>query len=261
MTGLQDAVGALGPWFHNLHLPGGVQTAPDHHFGDFPRFKWEAIAPHVPADLAGKRVLDIGCNAGFYTFALAARGASVLGIDIDDHYLRQARWAAEVMGLQDRTTFRRGTVYEVADLGETFDIVVFMGVFYHLRYPLLALDCVARLKPSLMVFQSLTFGDPHDVSDTADARFQDRHRLEQAGWPKLAFIETAFCEDPTNWWVPNRACILAMLASAGFRVDAEPGEETFLCRYDPSAVHGWWDSAEFAAARSAGRHGADIAER
>ena len=50
-------------------LPGrDIQTAPDHFLGDFPRFKWLEIAPHIPEDLKGWRVLDIGCNAGFYSF-------------------------------------------------------------------------------------------------------------------------------------------------------------------------------------------------
>src|SRR5690606_1041782 len=106
----------------------------------------------------GKRVLDIGCNAGFYSFELAKRGAHVLGIDVNDHYLRQARWAADVLGLAGQVAFRRTTVYEAADLG-AFDLVLFMGVFYHLRYPMLALDCLARLRPQCMVFQTLTHGE------------------------------------------------------------------------------------------------------
>ena len=84
----------LGPWFHNLHLPDGSQTAPDHPLGDFPRYKWSVLAPHLPQRLEGWTVLDIGANAGFYTFELAKRGARVTAIDVDDHYLDQARWAA-----------------------------------------------------------------------------------------------------------------------------------------------------------------------
>ncbi|HJU26111.1 MAG TPA: DUF1698 domain-containing protein, partial [Rhodanobacteraceae bacterium] len=90
---LRGDIAHLAPWFHNLHLPQGVQTCPGHPLGDFPAFKWREIAPHVPSDLSGWRVLDIGCNAGFYSFELAARGARVTGIDIDPHYLDQARWA------------------------------------------------------------------------------------------------------------------------------------------------------------------------
>jgi tRNA (mo5U34)-methyltransferase len=251
VTSLEAEIEALGPWFHNLTLPDGRQTAPNHHFGDFPRFKWDQIAPHIPADLSGLRVLDIGCNAGFYSFRLAERGAFVTGIDVDDHYLRQARWASKRFGLSDRVLFRRGSVYEMAALEETFDIVVFMGVFYHLRYPLLALDGLATLRPRLMIFQSLTYGDPQAVVQTDGARFQDRSRLEDAGWPKLAFIETEFSGDPTNWWVPNRAGILALLRAAGFRVDSEPGDEIFLCSHDPAIRRGYWDETEFTLARGA----------
>lgn len=60
----ESAAPELGPRFHNLHLPGGRRTAPDHPLGDFPAFKWEQIAAHLPADLSGARALDIGCNAG-----------------------------------------------------------------------------------------------------------------------------------------------------------------------------------------------------
>src|SRR5690606_9993462 len=89
----------LGPWFHNLHLPGGQMTAPGHSLGDFPRFKWDQLKEHVPEDLHSWRILDIGCNAGFYSFELAKRGAQVLGIDLDTHYLKQAQWAAKVYGM------------------------------------------------------------------------------------------------------------------------------------------------------------------
>ncbi|MEJ7797768.1 MAG: DUF1698 domain-containing protein [Solirubrobacteraceae bacterium] len=67
-------------------LPGGRCTAPDHPLGDFPAFKWQQIAPHLPQDLAGARALDIGCNAGFYSFELARRGADVLAVDVGEHY-------------------------------------------------------------------------------------------------------------------------------------------------------------------------------
>src|SRR3954447_10519957 len=97
---LEQEIASLGPWFHNLHLPDGTQTAPAHFLGDFPSYKWQEIAAYLPADLNGWQALDIGCNAGFYTFELARRGAEVLGIDCDEHYLTQARWAATQYGLE-----------------------------------------------------------------------------------------------------------------------------------------------------------------
>src|SRR3954454_5778995 len=88
-------IARLGPWFHNLHLPDGTQTCPDHWLGDFPSFKWRQIAGSIPEDLTGWTCLDIGCNAGFYSFELARRGATVTAIDLDERYLRQARWASK----------------------------------------------------------------------------------------------------------------------------------------------------------------------
>jgi tRNA (mo5U34)-methyltransferase len=222
------AIADLGPWFHNLHLPGGLQTCPEHWAGDFPRWKWLEFEGHIPSDLRGWRVLDIGCNAGFYSFELARRGADVLGIDIDPHYLAQARWAAGRLGL-DTVRFARRQLYEI-DAAERFDLILFMGVFYHLRYPLLALDLLARLRPQLLVFQTLTQGSP-EISAQAreNCDFATRDRLGRANWPHLAFIETTFCGDPTNWWVPNRAAVIGLLRAAGFVVLAQPGEETWLC--------------------------------
>src|SRR3954469_16795941 len=133
-----EEIEALGPWFHNLHLPDGTQTLPNHFLGgDFPTFKWREIGAALPKRLKGWRVLDVGCNAGFYSFELARRGASVLGIDVDPHYLAQATWAVREMGLENAVEFRQMEVYDVARSSEMFDLVWFMGVFYHLRYPLL----------------------------------------------------------------------------------------------------------------------------
>src|SRR5437763_2281881 len=100
-SSLAREIQQLGPWFHNLHLPDGTQTCPDHWLGDFPAFKWQQLSPHVPQDLSGWTCLDIGCNAGFYSFELARRGATVLGIDVDARYLKQARWACERFHLTD----------------------------------------------------------------------------------------------------------------------------------------------------------------
>ena len=61
---VRERIDSLGPWFHNINL-GGVWTAPVHFLGDYPREKFERFAPHLPQDLIGKSVLDIGCNAVF----------------------------------------------------------------------------------------------------------------------------------------------------------------------------------------------------
>ena len=231
---MRREIEALAPWFHNLHLPGGMQTAPHHALGgDFPRFKWLQIADWLPADLAGWRVLDVGCNAGFYSFELARRGASVLAVDIDPRYLAQARWAARQLELERQVEFRQMGVYEIARSIERFDLVWFMGVFYHLRYPLLALDLLARRTRRTMVFQSLTMPGETVYEHTHDHPIENREPLLDPGWPKMAFIEHRFAGDPTNWWVPNHAGVEAMLRSSGLRVVGRPAEEIYLCEPDP----------------------------
>ena len=221
-------VAALGPWFHNLHLPGGLETAPDHPLGDFPAFKWREVAPHIPTDLRGWRALDIGCNAGFYSFELARRGAAVVGIDADEHYLRQARWAARRVGAE--VEFRRASVYDLAGWDERFDLVLFLGVLYHLRYPLLGLDIVAEKTRRLLVFQTLTAPDAPPVEVPDDVPFDERGRLLEPGRPRVAFVEKRLAGDPTNWWIPNEAAVEALLRTAGLEVIARPGHEIWLCR-------------------------------
>lgn len=233
----QDAVAALGPWFHNLHLPDGVQTAPDHFLGDFPGFKWREIEPHVPADLHGWRVLDVGCNAGFYSFQLAARGACVTAIDVDPHYLAQARWAAHRFGVQDRIEFRQMQLYDLAREPQQYDLVWFMGVLYHLRHPLLALDILRRRTQRLLMLQTLTMPGSGAIDPPADFPIDDRARLLGEGWPRMAFIEGRMAGDPTNWWAPNDACVRAMLRSAGFRIRTQVTDETYLC--EPATDGAW----------------------
>ncbi|HYG87128.1 MAG TPA: TIGR04290 family methyltransferase [Azospirillum sp.] len=226
---IERRVRELGRWFHNLDLK-GVQTAPDHFLGDYPRIKWQRFAHVVPEDLIGRTVLDIGCNGGFYALEMKRRGADrVVAVDVDERYLAQARFAAEVAGAD--IEFRQLSVYDVASLKERFDLVLFMGVLYHLRHPLLALDLIREhVAKDLLVFQSMLRGAQEVESVDPDYPFSAVRHFERPGYPRMAFIENKYCGDETNWWVPNRACAEAMLRSAGFQVIDHPEEEVFVCR-------------------------------
>jgi tRNA (mo5U34)-methyltransferase len=226
---IRERAAALGDWFHNIDL-NGVPTAPDHFLNDYPNVKWRRFRHAIPEDLSGRTVLDIGCNAGFYAIEMKRRGADrVVGIDYDDRYLAQARFAAEVKGVD--IEFRKLSVYDVAALGETFDIVLFMGVMYHLRHPLLALDLIHDHAASdLLIYQSMQRGSPAEYPVQADYDFFDDGHFEQPGYPRLHFIEHAYAGDWTNWWAPNAACSAAMLRSAGFEILEHPEEEVFICR-------------------------------
>ncbi len=226
---IRQRVRELGDWFHNLNLQ-GVQTAPNHFLGDYPEIKWRSFANAIPADLRGKTVLDIGCNAGFYSLEMKRRGAErVLGIDFDESYLAQARFAAEVNGAD--IEFRQLSVYDVARLREQFDVVLFLGVFYHLRHPLLALDLIhEHVAKDLFVFQSMQRGNDAIEPLADDYHFWQTQIFERPGFPRMFFIEKKYSGDPTNWWIPNRACAEGLLRSAGFEIVSHPEQEVFVCR-------------------------------
>jgi tRNA (mo5U34)-methyltransferase len=248
----------LAPWFHNLHLPDGRQTAPDHPLGDFPKWKWDELAPHLPEDLSGKRALDIGCNAGFYSFELARRGAQVLAVDFDERYLRQAAWARGELGLDDRVELRQLSVYDLATLDEEpFDVVLFLGLLYHLRHPLLALDLVAEKTAGTLAFQTLTLPGEDALQVPENISIDDRERMREAGWPHMAFIENELAGDATNWWAPDAACVEAMLRSTGMEISARPGHEFWICSAAPGgAPHAAMVSAELDAATGRPRRSA-----
>ena len=128
--------------------------------------------------------------------------------------------------------FRELSVYDIATLGEQFDIVLFLGVFYHLRHPLLALDLIhEHVARDLLVFQSMQRGSAEIEPLEKDYAFTEVEIFDRPGFPKLHFIEHRYAGDPTNWWAPNRACSEALLRSAGFVVVARPEDEVFICRW------------------------------
>lgn len=224
---LSVRIACLGDWFHNINL-NGVWTAPNHFLGDFPNVKWKHISGAFPEDLAGASVLDIGCNGGFYSIALKRRGAGrVLAVDVDDRYLKQARFAADTLGLD--IEFQKRSVYEVDQIEGQFDYVLFLGVFYHLRYPLFALDKVIKKVKGKLFFQSMMRGSMKERKWQSDYEFWDMHPFTDADFPCMYFIEHNYAGDPTNWWIPNRGAVEGMLRSSGLEIVAHPESETYVC--------------------------------
>jgi tRNA (mo5U34)-methyltransferase len=226
---IQENVQKLGKWFHNIDL-NGIQTAPDHFLGDYPNVKFQNFANAIPADLSGKTVLDIGCNAGYYSIEMKRRGAvHVVGIDSDERYLAQARYASKVLGVD--IDFRNMSVYDVGSLGEKFDVVIFMGVLYHLRHPLLALDLLyENVVKDLFIFQSMQRGSDQAETVENDYDFWQTDIFQNFNFPQMYFIEKRYANDPTNWWIPNRSCMEAMLRSSGFEITEHPEPEVYICK-------------------------------
>ncbi len=164
--------------------------------------------------------------------------------------MAQARLACEALGLAEGIEFRTLSVYDVADLGERFDLVIFMGVLYHLRHPLLALDLIREhVAGDMLLFQTMQRGSDEmiDVPENhpfhLDGTFQPSPIFDDPAYPKMHFIERRYADDWSNWWAPNRACSEAMLRAAGFMIEQRPEAEVYLCRLraDTLCRLGWAD--------------------
>jgi tRNA (mo5U34)-methyltransferase len=175
------------------------------------------------------------------------RGASrVLAVDHDPHYLAQGKLAAEVEGLD--IEFRQLEVYDVGSLGESFDLVIFMGVLYHLRHPLLALDLIREhVARDMLIFQSLQRGSETVLDVPKEAPFSEEAMFHHEGYPVLHFIEHWYAEDWTNWWVPNRAATEAMLRAAGFAIETRASEDVYICRATDVPYAEWGAGAAYPA--------------
>jgi tRNA (mo5U34)-methyltransferase len=182
-------------WYHSIELPNGetirgLQTLDQLHtrVRQFP----------IPADLTGMRVLDIGAWDGWFTFEMERRGASVVAVDA----VRSATFLRARELLDSRAEYVVADVCDLrpADLGQ-FDIVLFLGVLYHLKHPMLALDRVCALAKDLVCVESFVTDDGRDPN------------LK----PVLEFYETTeLCGQFDNWVGPNTACLTAMCRAAGF---------------------------------------------
>jgi tRNA (mo5U34)-methyltransferase len=198
--------------------------------GDFPANFWEFFKHAIPDDLSGQSVLDIGCNGGFYSFEMKRRGATrVLGVDHDPVYLAQARFAREQLGLE--VEFIQADVYDIDSVvgGEKFGYVLFMGVLYHLRHPLYALEKVAGLVQGRLLFQSMERGSWETAEFADDYPITERDVFFDDRFPRLYFVEGAYAGDKTNWWIPNPACTQAMLRSVGLSIVDRPCHEVYVC--------------------------------
>jgi hypothetical protein len=120
-------------------------------------------------------------------------------------HVRDIARACRLAGLDEQVRFDKRAIWQLAEMEETFDIVLFLGVFYHLRYPLLGLDLAGSKARKLLLFQSLSAPEEAEGVQPADLGLREREQLLRPEWPKLWFIENSFAGDPTNWWIPNAA--------------------------------------------------------
>ncbi len=169
-------------WYHEITIKDGaghsVRT-PGIHPGVAVLAVLERFG--FPKDFTGKTVLDIGCNAGFYSSIAKVRGArSVLGIDYFQHSIDQAILVREILQLD--IDFRQGDGEALDDKVGPFDVVIDTGVLYHLQNPMRFLTNMARLTSEVMFLETEMLIDPNST---------------EYSW----FIEHEYNRDVSNWWI------------------------------------------------------------
>ncbi len=174
-------------WYHQIELSPGVFT-PGPHASPIALAAMDALG--LPKDLKGMRVLDVGCRDGFFGFEMEKRGATVTGIDYAAPDMTGFSIAAGILGSP-----MEYLVANVYDLGPerfgTFDLVLFLGVLYHLRNPLLALDKVRSVaRPGALVFVETEVVAGPGVGEMDTPLWQFYPRASLGG-------------DHTNKWAPN----------------------------------------------------------
>ena len=208
-----------GRWWHEIELAPGIVTPGD----DSNRMKLPILdGLGLPADLRGMRALDIGCSDGYFTFEMERRGADVVAIDfVPEHYTGFAT-ARQILG--SRAEYRMDNVYNLAPepYGQ-FDVVLFLGVLYHLRKPLAALDSIRSvMKPGAQLFVGTMMIDEYFLlpDGTVTTLKAVNPILEDMPlWQ--AYPGDTLNGDFTNCFAPNRKALESALAEAQFRVEAQ----------------------------------------
>lgn len=206
----------LQPWFHCIDLGGGIETKTASVMGepiDHPHGPWQIIQRCLPADLRGKSLLDVGCNAGFYAVEAKRRGARrVLGIDGQRQHIRQALFVRKVLGLD--IEYRRLNVYEL-DSRTTgqFDITLALGLIYHLKHLVLALEKLFQATRELLIIETAIQPPertPESFTHPLGAAEMRLHPLVYVENPREAK------EQVFNWFLPSTAALEALLKNTGF---------------------------------------------
>jgi tRNA (mo5U34)-methyltransferase len=217
----------LEPWFHRIDLGNGLYTKSASAIGEpleHPRPTWEKVKVCLPEGVAGKTVLDVGCNAGFYAIEMKRREAArVLGIDSQRNLISQAIFVRDLLGLE--IEYRRMSVYDLdpRDLGQ-FDITLALGLLYHCKHLVLALEKLFTVTRELLIIETAIYPPEH-----APASFS-----YEVGGQKPVLHPLAYVENPPdakeaiyNWFLPGVSALCALLKNIGFdEVRVFPGVQS-----------------------------------
>ena len=229
---------SLGPWFYPFDLGDGLKTVSSvpAHVTEIFETRREMVAwvasQHFGPRLAEIRCLDVGCHEGFYSFAMAELGVRQLtGMDVREENLRKARFAAERLG-HAQIEFRAGNLEELSP--EAFgghELVLFLGVLYHLENPMLCLRNLARVTGELCVIETQVIDEVEGQTEWGAREWTRPYQgvlalIDESGEFDAGNTETGHTPVAT---CPSPRALEFMLKHAGFeRVEfVEPPEGAY----------------------------------
>lgn len=254
---VEKKIQSLGTWFQHIDLGNGLKTiTKGRKVGYDPtETRWKYIEPYVPNDLTGKSVLDLGCNAGFYSLQMAKRGADrIVGVDPFQEHIDQTQFISDWFNFQIELIKQDAHVYCLSTM-ERFDYIIFLGVFYHLKYGTIVLDRLAEMVKEKIYFQTHSFNYNFDTISRSKIKsklFSSKNQSDSQNYfipqqeytgnegikqivsnvefPKMYFIENKFNGDITNWWFTNDSCAEGLLRSSGLEIIAKPYHNHYVCK-------------------------------
>lgn len=192
---LVEKINSLGEWYHKIDLGNGIFTPGKTNQA----LTFELFKPFLPNSLDGLKVLDLGANSLGLSVFFAQLGAEVTAVEINTTFVKQAKLVREQLGLTERIEIVQGDMFCAKYLGK-FDIVVCVGLLYHLRHYQLALDMLTHIcKSKLFVSTQIADGD--------DLMMLNRLHFFKKETDKIGNI---------HGWMPTASMFIEMVASAGF---------------------------------------------
>jgi len=199
------------PWYHRIEIrPGIITPGINDSFANLKLLD-------LPNDCSGLKVLDLGTRDGFFAFEMERRGADVIAVDYMDRRETGFQVAAEL--LNSHVNFKRKNIYQLtAKKYGTFDIVLFLGLIYHLPDPMRALRIARSLCKGYLFLESHVIDNGILLADGKTVPLTELSDL-LANVPLMQFYQgSSLNNDPTSYWGPNLRCLEEMLIESNFKV-------------------------------------------
>ncbi len=207
-------------WYHRIYLGNGIYTLEPGP--SFPEIVWHKFCPAFPDNLQGASILDIGCNAGYFSIQAKLRGAGrVVGLESISDYLKQAEICREIWGVD--IEYMALDAHQLDTLNEQFDIVIFTGILYHLKNPLQVLENVGLVCRDAVIVETEVISENNKNVVYVRQGQLGQTKVMACTQGIMKFVEkNELNGDGSNWWVPDTECVKGMLRTAGFKYFSKP---------------------------------------